>query len=197
MFMSSSRAFGAIALALGTAAFSWCDDFFRLWVGQAYIEPDKVTGVSVPGLFRLLVISQVFTCANAMCRQYLMASRRLSLLARLFAAEAVANLTLSVILVQWIGLRGVALGTAIPAVCCQGLVLPYLAIHRLGIPVGSYLRQVAWPCLSFALVAASIVGIWHSMVHPRELACLLRQRWNGRSDCWGGQSVPCGESGRA
>ena len=62
--------------------------------------------------------------------QVLLGTRKVKLLALLFAAEGVSNLVISLALVRSYGLVGVAMGTLIPAVIFQGFFSRYsFAIH--------------------------------------------------------------------
>jgi len=58
----------------------------------------------------------------------------------IYMSEAIVNLILSIILVQSLGLIGVALGTAIPILIAElGIILPY-AMKKLNISTGQLLR---------------------------------------------------------
>jgi len=60
---------------------------------------------------------------------------------------AVANLTLSIVLVRWLGLVGVALGTLLPvAVVCGGVLFP-AACRRVSLAPRAVIRQAVWPAV--------------------------------------------------
>ncbi len=82
-------------------------------------------------------------------------------------ASALTNLVLSVVLVQRLGLLGVAVGTLIPTIAeCLGLVLPY-AMRVTGVSLSEMARQV-WlptllptiPMLGVTTALARMVGDW-------------------------------------
>jgi O-antigen/teichoic acid export membrane protein len=95
-------------------------------------------------------------------------------------AEAVANLTLSVILVQKIGLVGVALGTAIPSFIVVALVLPPVACRIVGVGlveyyVKAYLRPAlaVAPVVLFAAWLRNAVPAENLLVFFAQIAALL------------------------
>ena len=84
--------------------------------------------------------------------------------------EAVANLILSVILIQSLGLVGVALGTAIPILIAElGIILPY-AMKKLNISAGQLLRTAIGPTLAPLLV---LLGYSYYLPHFFE----IRNSW--------------------
>jgi len=85
---------------------------------------------------------------------------RLRLFARLVMAEAVANLLLSVALVPWLGIEGVALGTAIPNVVCNLAVAVYVC-RVVGVGVGTYARR---SFLAPLLLSAALGLAWLAVV---------------------------------
>ncbi|MGE3510726.1 MAG: oligosaccharide flippase family protein [Vicinamibacterales bacterium] len=58
-------------------------------------------------------------------------------------AEALVNVALSLVLVRWMGLLGVALGTALPVIVLSAVVLLPAACRVIEMPVGRFLAQVA------------------------------------------------------
>jgi len=66
----------------------------------------------------------------------------------IYMSEAIVNLILSIILVQSLGLIGVALGTAIPILIAElGIILPY-AMKKLNISTGQLLRTAIGPTVA-------------------------------------------------
>ena len=59
----------------------------------------------------------------------------------------IANIALSIVLVQSYGLVGVAIGTIVPVVLNSVLGTFPLACRRVGVPIGQALRQAVWPAL--------------------------------------------------
>ena len=73
-------------------------DFFRLWVGSAYAEPADYP--SIAAIFYILLAASMVAVAQRIGYQVLLGTRKVKLLALLFAAEGVCNLVISLALVR-------------------------------------------------------------------------------------------------
>lgn len=98
-----------IGLPIYTTLFFRGHTFIGLWLGQEYAE---VSG----NILRILVMGQIFLIAQYTNYNIVCALGKQKPLALRMAAEAAANLVLSVVLAQRIGLMGVAVGTLIPSI---------------------------------------------------------------------------------
>src|SRR2546426_10406890 len=77
----------------------------------------------------------------------------------MFLLEGLANLALSIALVQWYGILGVALGTAIPMALVSLFVLPVYVCRLLKLRLWTYLWDVHGYPLLLSLPLALFV--WH------------------------------------
>jgi O-antigen/teichoic acid export membrane protein/glycosyltransferase involved in cell wall biosynthesis len=143
------------SILFGSIAMFSAQDFFRLWVGRSYAEPAGYP--SVASLFYLLVLGSMVAVAQRIGYQVLLGTRRVKLLALLFAVEGVCNLVISLALVRSYGLIGVALGTLIPAILFQGVLQPAFVCQSLQISLLTYCRQVL---LRPALVLGTLVPLF-------------------------------------
>jgi O-antigen/teichoic acid export membrane protein len=140
LYLVSSRFMLLGAIVCGSIAMFSARDFFRLWVGTSYAEP---TGYpSVATIFYVLMAGSMVAVAQRIGYQVLLGTRRVKLLALLFAVEGVSNLVISLALVRTYGLVGVALGTLIPATMFQGVLQPVFVCQSLQIPLNTYCREV-------------------------------------------------------
>ena len=140
VYLVSSKFMLLGSILLGSIGIFSARDFFRLWVGSSYAEP---TGYpSVATIFYLLLVGSMIAVPQRIGYQVLLGTRRVKLLALLFAAEGVCNLVISLALVRSYGLIGVALGTLIPALLFQGFVQPLSVCQSLQISLRTYCRQV-------------------------------------------------------
>ena len=105
--------------------------FIAIWMGGTY-------GSSAVFLI-VLTIPQFFAMPQYVSALILGGMARHKTLAYIILAEGVANLILSVVLVQKIGLIGVAWGTVIPNVICTGLIVPVYALRTLNVGPREYL----------------------------------------------------------
>jgi O-antigen/teichoic acid export membrane protein len=129
--------------------------FISLWLGSEYAS---ISG----GVLRILLIGQVFVTANYISYNVACGLGKNKAVALVAAAEATANLVLSVVLVRFMGLNGVAWGTVIPNLAVHLVFWPRYICRIVKIPVGQYLWQ-AW------------MRPWLAII-PFGLACYLADR---------------------
>lgn len=138
LFLDGSRLLATLAMPSALIAFVLASDFFELWIGDAARNPDyPAAGI----LFQTLIVAGLFNAMQRVSYQVLMATRRLKQMALLFQGQAIANIVLSVLLIHSIGLRGVALGTIIPSLVVEGVILPVTICRWYGVGAVEYLRQ--------------------------------------------------------
>jgi O-antigen/teichoic acid export membrane protein len=120
-----------------------------VWVGPEFSE-----SVNVIYILSIVVALRV---GNATSAVILKGSDRHKLLAFSNLGMAIANLVLSVVLVRFYGLIGVAIGTLIPmAVVAMFVVFP-AACRRVGLSVRTVLWKSVWPAFWPALVMAGFI----------------------------------------
>ena len=123
--------------------------FITLWVGKEY---------SISALYLAVLTIPQFTgmCQN-MSALVLAGMAKHRILAYVILAEGAANLVLSVILVQKIGVIGVAWGTVIPDLICTTIIIPWYTLAELRLGVYEYLtRAFVRPVI--AVVPAAILA---------------------------------------
>jgi len=180
LYLVSSKFILLGSILLGSIAIFSARDFFRLWVGNSYAEPAAYP--SIARLFYLLIVASMVAVAQRIGYQVLLGTRKVKLLALLFAAEGVSNLVVSLILVRPYGLIGVALGTLIPAILFQGLIQPAVVCQSLQISLRTYCTDVLLKpfvllvTLAPLFLLASVVmpsGDWASLVFASGATFLL------------------------
>ncbi|MEO6212645.1 MAG: oligosaccharide flippase family protein [Vicinamibacterales bacterium] len=170
--------------------------FITLWMGSEYVGSAVVLMV--------LTIPQFGSMPQYVSALVLAGMARHKVFAYVALAEGIANVVLSVYLVQRIGLIGVAWGTVIPALLTNFVVVPLYTLHVLKIDlkdylVKAYLRPVlcALPVvamaysysmletttwLRFAAEAISICGVFGVMsyflcLYAEQRAALTARLW--------------------
>ena len=98
-------------------------EFIGMWMGAEY-------AVSSADVLVILTSCVLLACPHMTISSVLYGMSRHDIIARLRTMEAAANLLLSIVLVQTVGIVGVALGTAIPHVLFMGIALP-LFVRRI------------------------------------------------------------------
>jgi O-antigen/teichoic acid export membrane protein len=157
LYLTSSKFMFLGSILLGSIAMFSAQDFFRLWVGSYA----KLAGYpSIASIFYILMFASMIAVAQRVGYQVLLGTRRVKLLALLFAAEGVSNLVISLALVRSYGLIGVAWGTLIPAIVFQGLVQPVIVCQSLKITSRTYCREVLLrPILASLAVGFLLLGL--------------------------------------
>ena len=180
VYLHGSRFTATLAVNVALLAWLWADDFYRLWIGSAAAASAELPAVAP--LFQVLLLAAAVTAVRRIGTQVLLGARRVRTVALLFAAEAVANLSLSVGLMPWFGLKAVALGTAIPTIVFQGVVQPLVVGRLLGITFVEYLRSTFARPAAAALCAApllaairtmAVAGDWLSFSLQAAAACCV------------------------
>jgi O-antigen/teichoic acid export membrane protein len=104
---------------------------------------------------------------------YGMAKHRTMALVRL--AEGVVNLILSIILLHYYGVVGVAIGTVLPQLCTNLLFMPEHLCRILGVRLRTFLAEAYLAPLLLTLpMAGLLLGMQH-FLHPRNYLELLGQ----------------------
>ena len=158
VLIHGSRFLVTASLGMGIVFFVTCREFYPLWISPAQIT--STTDAPAPILFRVLLLAQLATFCQGISRQLLLGARKTRQLATIFAFEAGLNLLLSVVLIQWFGLLGVAVATVIGSLIFQAIVLPIYVLRITNTPTWHYLATV-WirPSAVAAVVLPSLLYV--------------------------------------
>jgi len=114
------------------------------WIGAGYPESHL--------LLMILLGARIVALPVSTLRSVLYGMGNVKIPSLIYISEAIANLVLSLILIQSLGLVGVALGTAIPILIAElGIILPY-ALKKMDISAGQLLRTAIAPTIAPLLV---------------------------------------------
>jgi len=130
-------------------------DFVSIWMGKKYGELVK------PILF-VLALAKVISLSQSMAVARFFGTSRHQLLSKINMMEAVSNLVLSIILVRSYGMIGVACGTLIPSIICNGVLLPVITFREFKVSYIDFLRK------SF-IGPLSVFGITYICMHQLSL----------------------------
>lgn len=134
--------------------------FITLWMGAQYAP---VSGT----VLMVLATALLFGLANNTAGAVSMGTDRHKFVARWALVEGVSNLTLSVILVHFFGLYGVAIGTLIPSLFIHLVIWPGYTAKMLGMSRWQIMGRV-WGAVYVAAVPFALVSWWvdrHVAVH--------------------------------
>jgi O-antigen/teichoic acid export membrane protein len=139
------------------AAF-WAKDFYRLWIGNAYLTGVPFQSVAV--LFQILLISVVTDHSSSIAGQILVGSGRVRTLAIALIVASCINVTLSVLLMRYYGLAGLAMATVAASAIIDLIAIPLLVQKFLGLSALTFLRRSCGrPLAVAALLSAFLFGL--------------------------------------
>jgi len=149
IYLVASKFIAGLILAMGVGAIILATPFLALWIGSEYTEQSDI-------IVFLLVFFIVLPALNPFCNRYLTAINRHGIFARLSPISAVANLVLSIFLVEPYGIVGVAAASVIPGLFLQPMLLVYTC-RQLELPVSEYIKTSLLPLILPLTVMGSFV----------------------------------------
>lgn len=147
-FLIYSRYVAALAVCLFLAIFFLGPPFIGRWIGVEYSLKGKT-------ILYLLGAASLLQLLNPFHGRILTSMGHHGALAKVRLIEAVLNIGLSLILVRYWGKEGVALGTLVPALLAEPVVL-YLVGVRADFSPWHYVRKVLVPLLAPTVATASL-----------------------------------------
>ena len=155
-FVTVSRLAVSIASLLAVGLLSFGRDFIKLWIGSDNLVTAETFFIMVTMVFMMGVINPAAAI--------LLAAGRHKTVVIVNAAEAVLNLSLSLLLVGPYGVTGVAAGTAVATALTSLWSIPLLTIRYLNIPWTTYLfRSVVPPVLLASVIGGALIVYVHGM----------------------------------
>jgi len=110
------------------------DDFIGLWIGETYAKPSG-------DVLNILLIGYVFALGQLIAQGILKGISKHRVLAYILCMEAIGNLLLSVLLAPKYGINGVAIGTTVPLLIANIVLIPYFTCRELNLDFYSYLLK--------------------------------------------------------
>ena len=141
LYHDGSRLLQLAMISVTVLAGFWAEDFYRLWVGEAYLSGAEYPSVAVLFQFMLVATATTFSSIGA---QILMGAGHVRLVAVTLICGSVLNMCLSLTLIGPYGLLGVAFAAALGGILIDLLTMPLLVQKYLRLPASSFLRR-AWP----------------------------------------------------
>jgi O-antigen/teichoic acid export membrane protein len=129
------------------------ESFITLWMGPAY-------GPLSGEVLRILAIVVWLDASRSVAMHSLTGMAKQRTIIPGVVIEAACNLALSLVLVQRLGIVGVALGTLIPNVLVSLGYIPRRLAKEAGVPVGAFYRDAVFlptlACIPFGLATAAV-----------------------------------------
>ncbi len=139
IFLPVSTLLFVIAGVIVSGCIIYGESFYLLWMGPEYSE--------AAWFMVLLMVPQFFATGTRICTSLLIATNTIGPMAKFAIVEGIFNLFLSLVLVQFLGLKGVAWGTMIPNMINSLVILPWLALGQVKIPLRTFFYKALCPGL--------------------------------------------------
>jgi O-antigen/teichoic acid export membrane protein len=133
MFRRYSNLMGVLSFGIAVIVASLGGPFIELWVGAEFAPAETV--------LLILLAAAVPDYATSASIYALQAVNKHRYYAYNSVVEGAANLALSILLVRWLGMTGVALGTLIPALVTKLVVQPLYTVQTIGVSLRAYLTD--------------------------------------------------------
>jgi O-antigen/teichoic acid export membrane protein len=156
VYSAGTRITLALFIPLGTVVALLAGPLLAAWVGPEYSAYSP--------LVVILILVSLIDSTRWPASSVLQGMARHRWLAIVSIVSGVVNLLLSLLLVRYLGLTGVALGSLIPITAeCFGFILPY-AMYVLGLRVDEVLKQIVLPVLAPAVpMTAALLMVQESL----------------------------------
>jgi O-antigen/teichoic acid export membrane protein len=139
LFLLSTRLTLAFFLPIGCILIVFSDAILSLWVGEEFIGNGN--------LVFILTLAGLIDTSIWPAGSVIQSMARHRFTALMAVCSGVSNLFLSIVLVNYMGLLGVALGTLIPTtIICIGFVLPY-TLRLLEVNARQAIQDIYFPAL--------------------------------------------------
>lgn len=152
-YLSANRIACFLTAWLGAGLMVLGPPFLNRWVGEAFGAPAQWVLV----LLAVASFGQVLSTHAPL--GFYQAMHLVAFPAKVLMAEALLNLALSVWLAPRLGITGVALATALPAVCLSAIVLPPYLCRRLGLPIRTFLVSAVLPAVIMFVANAIVLDL--------------------------------------
>lgn len=135
-----------VVLPIAVAYLVLGDVFISLWMGPKY-------ATACYGVLVVLTFAVTANISQFMPKQILQGIAKHGSMAYVTILEAAANIILSIVLVRKYGIIGVAIGTLVPMLCANLIVIPWYACRSIGFPLTRFFREgLLVPCIPAILL---------------------------------------------
>lgn len=164
LYFIGTRLTLALFIPIGAILIVLAGPILTLWVGEVYASYDS--------LVTILVVASLIGMSEWTATSILQGMARHQILAISAVVTALLNLILSIVLVRFYGLIGVALGTLIPyAVECLFFVTPY-TMRVIGVSVRDVLGAIVLPAIGPAIPMVLILVALRITFAPMSLVAV-------------------------
>jgi O-antigen/teichoic acid export membrane protein len=156
LYMRGSRYVGALVGLIISSLFVAGEDFIKNWMGEKYFTGTPFASSGV--ILFILLTSHFFFLSQSLGRQIIFARRKNKNYALILGVEAACNLILSIVLVKKYSIVGVAIGTLIPMMITDGIVVPWYVSKLVSVNFLVFLIKSSIPNVILTIIV-SITGL--------------------------------------
>lgn len=168
LYVNGTRATIALSLPILLTLIVRGNTFIRLWMGAEYA---KASGT----VLTILAIGLMFSLQNNAAGAIAYGVEKHRTLAKWAVAEAISNLTLSIIMAHWFGLYGVAIGTLIPSLFVHLILWPRYIPKLIDVTTGEIFWKVWGPVFLGSVPFALASYALDRMLPTRNIAIFFLQ----------------------
>lgn len=133
-------------------------EFIGLWMGNEYRD-------TAGFVLQILLIGQFFAIPQFVSDSILFGIAKHRYNAVLHFYEGISNIILSVLLLKYFGVYGVAIGATVPIFIFRGILLPHYMLKVVGMGATEYLRDAYFPII-VSLLIFSVVMLCSALYMP-------------------------------
>jgi O-antigen/teichoic acid export membrane protein len=174
ILLEGTRLSLATVIPIATALIILADPLIRAWVGAQ--KPELLGSVIV---LQILAVAVAIRVGNGTATMVLKGAGLHRLLAYVNLGTGVANVALSVLLVRFWGLAGVAVGTLIPVAFSAFVILQPAASRRVGVPLRALLIHSVVPTVWPGAVVGTLLYLTRGSVPPAFSAIFAHMAFSG------------------
>jgi O-antigen/teichoic acid export membrane protein len=168
VLIMGNRACALLAFPICAALLILGRSVIEVWVGAKYVP----IGYAVLAWFAIGDCTEMAQSASPKIL-YGMAKHRTMALVRL--TEGVVNLVLSIVLLRYYGVVGVAIGTVLPQLCTNLVFMPEHLCRMLDVRLRTFVTEAYLSPLLLTLPMAALLLVMQHFLHPRNYLELLAQ----------------------
>jgi len=151
-----------ISLPIGVTYIVLGSRFIGLWMGPEFIGPSGQ-------VLAVLALTQILSAPHNVISSVLYGISQHRGIAMMRISEGVINLALSIVLVQYMGLLGVAIGTAVSHILVVLVWLPRLICRTVGLSLWAYFMGVYGRCIVAVVPFVAAAWLVERYVAPNNL----------------------------
>ena len=157
VYLRAARTCAALSVFINVHLVLLGPAFLVLWVGPSFTEQ------AFPILLFLGIAATLAAVSTQVLIPFYQALDLLRVLVGIILTEAVLNIVLSLWLATTVGVWGVALATALPALAVTMVLAPKYMLPRLDVRLGEFFRHVLLPAAALAavsIVTQQVLSLW-------------------------------------